>query len=225
MKRVLGKVVLLTGAGQELVQACARALVADGARVALCDVDEAKARKAAAAFDERTAKPFVLDPAKEADWQRCLEATIAAFGQLDGVVSGPPPLMKRGIAATSLADWRAHQDSHLLGPFLGTKNAIMQLRRFSGGSVVLISTLLGRNARADEPANASAAAGLHAMAQGAALECAQKGDNIRVNSILIDPTQAPASESVAAAVVYLISNESAYVTAIEMVVDGGSKAA
>lgn len=225
MKRVQGKVVLLTGAGTDVVQACARALVKEGARVVLADRDEATAKKAAAEFDSRTAIAIGLNPGKEADWQKAIEAVVGGFGRIDAFVSGPAPVISRRIRDWSLADWQAFEDEHMLGPWLGTKYSIMELRKYNGGSVIILSSIYAKRAKADAPANAAAAAGLRVMVQAAALECGQKGDGIRVNSVLMDPAVTSANEDVAAAVVYLSSSESTFMTATDLAIDGGTLAA
>lgn len=225
MNRVQGKVVLLSGAGSDLIQACARALIKEGARVVLADPAEERAGRAAGAFDAKTALPLAVDPAKESDWQRAIEMTIGTFGRFDAFVSGPPPLVSRRLRDWSLTDWKAFEDAHILGPWLGMKYAMMELRKINGGAVVLISTTLARNARIDTAANSAAAGALKPMAQAAALECGVKADGTRINSILIDPTHPPAVEGVPGAVVYFVSNKSTYMTGTEIVIDGSPVAA
>lgn len=217
--------VLLTGAGDEIVRTCARALVKEGARVVLADADEARAKQAAAEYDSRTAIPLKLDPGKEGEWQAAIQAVVGGFGRIDAFVSGPAPMVKRRIRDWSLADWQAFEEAHMLGPWLGTKYSIMELRKYNGGSVIILSSILAKRGRADAPANSAAAAGLRVMVQAAALECGQKGDGIRVNSVMIDPDKPELKDDVAAMVVYLASSESTFMTATDLAIDGGTLAA
>jgi NAD(P)-dependent dehydrogenase (short-subunit alcohol dehydrogenase family) len=73
-------------------------------------------------------------------------------------------------------------------------------------------------------ANSAAAAGSRVMSQAAALECGQESDGVRVNSILLDHENAVPSE-VAAAVIYLASDESRFMTAGEIALDGDGSTA
>ena len=219
MARVANKVVLLTGASGEVVQACAQALIDEGASVALADPDSAKAEQVAGTLPPDRVMWLAKENAAEAAWEATVAAVEKRFGELDGLVNGLPRVLNKSIADMSIDDLRAIEESNIVEPWLGLKHGIAAMRRRGGGSIINLSLTVARHGAPNMSANCAAAAGLRVMSQAAALECGEKSDGVRVNSILVDHTSVVPSE-VAAAVLYLASDESRFMTAGEIVLNG-----
>ncbi len=226
MARVADKVVLTTGAGDSVVQACAQALLDEGARVAITDTDPAVAARAAGALNAPPDRVIALgkDEASEAAWEAAIAKVEDGFGGLDVLVNGPPRLLHKPIFEMSLDDLRTIEEANIVEPWLGLKHGIVAMRRRGGGSIINLSLTIARTGAANMSANSAAAAGSRVMSQAAALECGQESDGVRVNSILLDHENAVPSE-VAAAVIYLASDESRFMTAGEIALDGDGSTA
>ena len=225
MARVANKVALLTGAGA-VIQACAQALVDEGASVALTDPDSAKAQQIAGNLRAATDRVMWLakEDADEAGWETTIAAVEERFGGLDVLVNGEPRIIEKSIADMSISNLRAIEETNIVEPWLGLKHGIAALRRRGGGSIINLSLTVARHGALNMSANCAAAAGVRVMSQAAALECGEKSDGVRVNTILVDHTTAVPSE-VAAAVIYLASDESRFMTAGEIVLDGDASSA
>jgi len=249
--RVEGKVALVTGAAMGLGAAIARALAAEGATVVLTDREaaagEAMALEIAAAGG--MAHFVAHDVAIEADWERVVEATVSRLGRLDilvnnaGISGGLMPLLDH-----SLEDWRRIMAINLDGVFLGMRHCGPVMVAQGGGSIINLSSILGKVAMANAAAYCASKGGVLLLTKAAAIEWATAG--VRVNSVhpgFIDtPMVAGAlhaaengnemrdaliaahpmarfgvSREIADAVLFLASDEASFMTGAEMVVDGG----
>ncbi|WP_448580010.1 SDR family NAD(P)-dependent oxidoreductase [Thermaurantiacus sp.] len=249
--RVAGKVALVTGAAMGLGEAIARALAREGAAVMLTDreVDKGEAVASDIAASGGKARFRAHDVAVEADWEAAVAATLEAFGGLDvlvnnaGVSGGMLPLLEH-----SLEDWRRIMAVNLDGVFLGMRHAGPAMVARGGGSVINLSSILGKVGLAHAAAYCASKGGVTLLTKAAAIEWAPLG--IRVNSLhpgFIDtPMVANALHAVengnemrvalmaahpmgrfgvpaeiASAVLFLASDESRFMTGAELVVDGG----
>ncbi len=241
MMRFQGKVVLVSGGARGMGAVEARLLAAEGARVVVGDILEAEGAQLAAQIGPACA--FVrLDVGESADWARAI-AAAQAFGGLDGLVNNAGIYQPATLADADLANWERHLRVNQTGVFLGTKSAAPVLKARGGGSIVNLSSTVGLRSAPNAIAYTATKWAVRGMSKAAALELAK--DNIRVNSVHPGPIdtemlsirsreenlrrvqQLPLqrlgrADEVARLVLYLLSDDAAYITGAEMAIDGGA---
>lgn len=171
----------------------ARTLAGQGARLAVCDVDEEALDTARAVSGIEVAE--VADVSDDAQVARFFERIAARMGGLDAVVNnagiaGPTG----GVEQIAPADWRRCIDVCLTGQFLCTHHAVPMLKAAGGGAIVNISSAAGRFGYAYRTPYASAKWGVIGFTQSLAKELGP--DNIRVNAILPGIIEGPRMEGV-----------------------------
>jgi NAD(P)-dependent dehydrogenase (short-subunit alcohol dehydrogenase family) len=186
-----------------------------------------------------------LDVTSEIDWRRAVAAAEQRFGKLDVLVNNAGIGGAGRLEDTKLEDWNRVMDVNATGVFLGTKTAIPALRRAGGGSIVNISSQLGLVGMDDSSPQYQASKGaVRLLTKLTAVQYAK--ERIRANSVHPGPIVTPMTEArradpvvyqrmvsriplgrygeaedVAYGVLYLASDESAFVTGSELVIDGG----
>jgi NAD(P)-dependent dehydrogenase (short-subunit alcohol dehydrogenase family) len=251
MDRLKGKVAILTGATGGIGKAIATLFAAESAKVVLTARRSPAGEKLAEGIREQGGEAIFVkhDVTSERDWQEVTEQTLKKFGRLDILVNNAGIMLSKKIEETTLKEWREVITVNLDGVFLGTKYAIGAMRKTSGGSIVNMSSVLGLVGYFDLTATYSASkGGIRAFTKAAAVECSKGGldYNIRVNSVHPGVVVTPMAEPVltnedlkkemegghpmgrladpmeiAYGVLYLASDESSFVTGIELVIDGG----
>jgi 3-oxoacyl-[acyl-carrier protein] reductase len=242
MFRLDGKVALVTGATGGIGEAIAKALHAQGATVALTGRREAElARVAEALGGERVimAPADLTDPAAPAV---LVEKVEAEAGALDILVNNAG--FTRDMLALRMgdADWNAVIDVDLTAPFRLARSALRGMMKRRHGRIVSIASIVGVTGNAGQANYAAAKAGLIGLSKSLAQEVATRGVTVNVvapgfvKTAMTDalpeaartallsriPTQRMGSpEDIAAAVVYLASTESAWVTGQTLHVNGG----
>ncbi len=193
-QRMLGKVALVTGAASGIGKATARRLVAEGARVALADVNERELAKVADAICAGGGKGIALrlDVSSEPDWQAVMARILADWGRLDISVNCAGISFAQPISELNLADWRRVMGTNLDGVFLGTKHAL-QAMKTGGGCIINIASAAGIKPVSGNAAYGTSKAAIRFFTRIAALEGAPR--NIRVNSISPGAVATPMWES------------------------------
>jgi 3alpha(or 20beta)-hydroxysteroid dehydrogenase len=244
MSRMDGTIALITGAARGMGEATARLMALEGAQVVVTDRLEDQGRAVARSIGDQAV--FVAhDVADEVSWTRAVEAAEDAFGGLDVLVNNAAIWRTGRLEYETVEQFREVIDVDLIGVFLGIRAVIAPMRARGGGAIVNMSSMAGTVGVYEQGAYSSAKWGVRGLTKVAALELA--ADRIRVNSIhpgAIDTPMvaklglqrgegkmpfAPLArvglpEEVAAAVLFLASSESSYITGTELHVDGGSTA-
>jgi 3(or 17)beta-hydroxysteroid dehydrogenase len=237
MGRLRDKVILITGAAGAVGSAVAEAVVQAGGLAVATDL------AGSAGMDH------ALDVTSEEDWRRVVDDIDRAAGRLDGLVNAAGIAVFGSVEDTDLATWRRVMAINLDGTFLGCKYALALLRP-NGGAIVNISSVSGLVGGHNLAAYNASKGGVRLLTKSVALHGARLKPQVRCNSIhpaflegpmaddLIARTRNPERArgrmtaevplgrfgrpaEVADMCVYLLSDESAFVTGAEFVIDGG----
>ena len=187
--RLDGKVALVTGAsrglGAEIACACAQV----GARVLLTDVLEAPGREMVAQIRAAngTAEFLSHDVSQETQWERAIHTALTVWGGLDVLVNNAGVETAALIAQCDAEDFRRVLDINVTGVFLGIKHAIRAMSPGGaagrGGSIVNLASIASMIGTPAHAAYHASKGGVRSLSRAAAIECAQLGTGIRVNSV------------------------------------------
>ncbi|MEO9190229.1 MAG: SDR family oxidoreductase [Acetobacteraceae bacterium] len=220
-------VALVTGAARGIGAGIAAGLAADGFRVVAADLDAAPVPPGGRAV--------FCDVGEEADVARLIAGVTSEEGRLDALVCNAAIMIRKPLAALSLAEWSRVLAINLTSTYLLVRAAEAMLR-IAAGAVVTIASTRAHMSEPDTEAYAAAKGGLLALSHALAISL---GPAIRVNCISpgwiltkgpaptsADHAQHPAGRvgtvaDVAALASYLVGPESGFVTGAEFVIDGG----
>ena len=246
--RFKDKVVLVSGASSGIGRATARALAAEGAKLVLAGrrrerLDAVAAECVALGAEAHVVMGDVRDEAVCAAW---VAAAVEHFGGLDGLVNAAGVIGNGGITTTEPAEWDRVMDSNLRSVFLLTRAASAALIARKGG-VVNVSSVAGPRPYAGLLAYCVSKAALDALTRCASLDLAPHGVRVNavnpgvvvtelhtVNSAVADypafleraksthPLGRPGQpEEIAATILFLLSEESGWITGANIAIDGG----
>jgi len=247
--RLKGKIVLITGAGMGMGREASLLFAEEGARVVVGDINKAAAEDTVALVKKAGGDALAVagDVAVEADVQRMVEEGVKRFGGLHVLYNNAGVLWKdkdRSVLETDGAQWDRVMAINLKSVFWVTKFGIPHLQAAGGGSIILVGSVsaLAGFTRAQDAYTAAKGA-LISLNKSLAIQFAR--DNIRCNiihpGIVETPLQAPylndalraefktaiplgrigQPRDIAYAALFLASDESAFMTGAEMIVDGG----
>lgn len=249
MKRLEGKIALVTGAASGLGAAAARRMHEEGALVVITDRVVDRGQEVAAALGERAAFR-ALDVTREEQWAEVIDAVVAAHGRLDVLVNNAGVGVIGDIESTTLEQLRFVNAVNVEGTFLGCKHGVRAMKAAGGGSIINISSVAGVIGTPTLVAYGASKGAVRQLTKSVALHCARMGYGIRCNSVHPAFIETPMVEAivksardeakareglarsiplgrigepadVAAAVAYLASDDAKFVTGAELLVDGG----
>ena len=251
MGKLDGKVALISGGARGQGAAEAETFVREGAKVVFGDIRDTEGQKIEAAIRAAGGEAVYvhLDVTSETDWQRAVQTATSHYGKLDILINNAAIVIARvPIEERSAAEWDQVMAVNAKGVFLGTKYAIPAMRRAGGGSIMNISSIAGiGQSLHQEPAYAASKGAIRIFTKVTAAQHAK--DKIRCNSIHPGPVDTEMFHSafpdkdimarrlsriplgrmgtvpeIVAAVLYFASDDSAYTTGSELLIDGGAMA-
>jgi NAD(P)-dependent dehydrogenase (short-subunit alcohol dehydrogenase family) len=251
--RLRDKIAVVTGGAQGIGQAIVTKFHAEGAKVALLDIDEPRGRDVAAALGGPAAGVLFLrcDITREANVERAMAETIAAFGGLDILINNAGVNTYFDATTMTEEEWERVFAVDLKGAWLCAKHALPAMRERGSGSIVNIASLHAFMTTYGMFPYAAAKSGLVGMTRSLALDFGS--EQIRVNAIcpgwtrtqLVDewlqlqPEGAAAEQRVldqhplrrmatpaeiANFVSFVASDEASFITGAALVIDGGLSA-
>ncbi len=249
MRRLEGKVAVITGAASGMGRATAARFAAEGASIVIADLNAEGGEAAVRECRENGAHAVFqkTDVTAEAEIKAAIDRAVKEFGKLDVVFNNAGLAGALGsLEETTAEHWDRTFAILLRGVFLGIKHAAPEMRKSGGGSIISTASVAGLRGGAGPLVYSVAKAGVIHLTKCAALELGR--DRIRVNCIcpggintplihkhipggdpvvrqLLDNIQpiprAGTGEDIAGAALYLASDESEWVSGTAMVVDGG----
>jgi NAD(P)-dependent dehydrogenase (short-subunit alcohol dehydrogenase family) len=248
--KLAGKTALITGAGSGIGEAIAVLFAAEGARVAVADFDQEGGERTVGRIRAGGGDAFFVpaDVSHAADAERMVRETVARFGRLDILCNNAGIGVAAVCHETSEADWDRTMAIDLKGVFLGCKYAIPQMLAQGGGVICNTSSVAGQVGVPNRAAYCAAKAGVLGLTKSIAVDYAERG--LRCNALLPGPVDSPwigkivaqqadpeaqrrlmgarqpigrmgRPEEIAAAALYLCSDDGTFVTGTGLVIDGG----
>ncbi len=245
-QRLAGRVAVVTGGAGGIGLASARRLAAEGARVVVADICDEQRGEAVA---EEIGGMFVrTDVAQESDVERLYARTQEALGSIDIAFhnAGISPTEDASILTTGIDVWRRVQEVNLTSVYYGCKHVLPYMLEQGKGSIINTASFVAVMGAATSQISYSASkGGVLAMSRELGVEFARKG--VRVNALCPGPVNTPLLQELfaadperaqrrlvhvpmgrfaeptelAAAVAFLASDDSSFITASEFLVDGG----
>jgi NAD(P)-dependent dehydrogenase (short-subunit alcohol dehydrogenase family) len=238
------QVAIVTGAGRNIGEEIAKLFAAEGAKVAVVDLDKPRGERVAGAIKAKggTAELFLADVSKGADVTALVEAVVARFGRIDVLVNNVAISDNKHIFDISEEEWDRVLAVTLKSQFLMGKHVGKQMAAQGGGRIVNIGSTSGFMGRSRALAYSAAKGGVANLTRAMAAQLAPH--KIRVNAIVpnkigspvgkdeFDPTRpvpnmakrAGQPEEAAKAVLFLVSDDSSFVYGANLFVDGGVSA-
>lgn len=242
--RVEGKIALVTGGAMGLGKADCELLAAEGAKVVVTDIDLPKAQAVA---DSIGGTAFKHDVRDEDRWQEIYREVEALHGGLDILVNNAGNVIFEDVEACSTDNFRLHLDIHVMGTFFGCKYGIPVMAKSGGGSIINMSSTASLTGYGTIIAYTAAKGAVRSMTKSLAIHCQDKGYDIRCNVLMPGGIETPmvqavigrpgeeqpvadgvlpkdalgAPRDIANMVLQLASDESRFITGVEIPIDNG----
>lgn len=239
--RLAGKVVLVTGAAGGLGLASSRLFVAEGARVALSDLDSEALERVGGEMGAALA--ITADVTSEADAAALVARVVAEHGRIDALVVAAGLYQGTPVDAIEVDEWDRVQTVNVRGTFVTVRAALREMIRQQSGTVVTLGSIAGQlggvQSGAGYATSKAAVIGMtkalarYAGPHGVRVNCVNPGyiesgmglgmsEDDRERTIAATPLGRPGTaEEVAEAVLWLVSDASSFVTGAQLDVNGG----
>jgi NAD(P)-dependent dehydrogenase (short-subunit alcohol dehydrogenase family) len=235
------KVALVTGAGRNIGEEIARLFAAEGAKVAVADLDGARAQRVAGEIGDALA--VVADVANADEVRAMVDAVVERFGRIDILINNVALSDNKNILDISEEEWNRVIAVTLTAPFLVAKHVAQKMvEQGDGGKIVNIASASGHRGRRRAIAYTAAKGGVVNLTRSMAVQLAPY--DIRVNSVSPHRTGSPLGKDkfnpdrpvtnlkgrpgdpidTARAVLFLVSDDSDFVIGENIFVDGGAMA-
>lgn len=238
--RLEGRRIVITGAARGMGMVAAEIFAAEGAKLAICDKDEAAVKAVAERLGCYGAG---CDVSSQVEVERFATDAEQAMGGVDGLVNSAGIFLMKPLMQTDLAEWQRVLDINLTGTMLMCKILAPAMKRAGGGTMVNISSVGGLRPSVSSGAYCVSKAGVIMLSNSLAAEL---GPDIRVNTVCPGTvptdmitellgtegtrgrlTDTPAlkrlgnPDDIVKAILFLTLDESSYITGDTMTVDGG----
>jgi len=243
MGAIENKIAIVTGGGGGIGGAIVRRFAREGAKLAVADIDAGTARAAAWELTAQTdAIPIVADVTKKDSVAAMMRAVLARWSRIDVLVNVAGGAERKPVVEMTEADWDFVVDMNLKSAFLCSQAALPAMLKQKYGKIVNISSIYGFTGNATRSSYAAAKAGVAAFTKSLALEVVKDGINVnavapgrvttpRVRGHYSDEAWAAAvaqvpmgraatPEEIAGAVLFLVTDESSYITGQTIHVNG-----
>lgn len=248
--RLQNKTAVLTGAADGIGRACAERMAAEGAKVVIGDINVKKGREAVEAIRISGGEAVFkqCDVGVDDDVRALMDHAVAIYGSLNVLHNNAAVAIASMITEMDEKDWDKVMNINLSSVYRGCKYAIPYMQQLGGGSIIHTSSVQAHVGFSGWPAYAAAKGAVMALTKNLAVEYAP--DNIRINTISPGTIQTPMNEKilaetenaealekewlsyhpigrlgqpkeVAAAAVFLASDNSRFITGEDLRVDGG----
>ncbi|HUV95919.1 MAG TPA: SDR family oxidoreductase [Acidobacteriaceae bacterium] len=252
--KLTGKVAIVTGAASGIGRASAIAFAREGAKVVVADCNEAGGKETVAEIlSAGAAAHFAhVDVAKEDDIREMVDATVARWGTIDILFNNAGVVLVKSVEQMTEEEWDRVMSINVKAAFLATKHVVPVMRRNGGGAILNTGSIASFTGQLGTPAYSASKGAIALLTKSLALDVGR--DRIRVNCICPGITDTPMlrehlgqgdegearirsrlarvplgeilhPEDVARAALYLVSEDSAGITGVLHVVDGGLLAA
>jgi len=251
MDRVKGKAAVVTGSASGIGEATAKLFAAEGAKVAIADINDEGGKRVVKEIraTHGAANYWHMDVSKEDEVKKAMAEIYKEFGKLNVLVNNAGiPGGRKPAFELEVEEWDRVMNTNLKGAFLCTKYASPYMIKSGSGSIVNVASCYGIIG-CDTPVYDTSKGGLRAMSKSDAIQLARF--NIRVNSVHPGNIATPLferlvekiggglgftheilgnmcpldrmgkPEEIAYGILFLASDEASYVTATELVIDGG----
>ena len=254
MAKLSGRVAIVTGAASGIGRASAMVFAAEGAKVLAADIDDAGGRETAARILEQGHEAVFgrVDVSSEAEIKRMAEDAVDRWGRIDILFNNAGVVLVKALEETTEDEWDRLMSVNVKAAFLAIKHVVPHIRRSGGGAILNTGSIAAFTGQLGTPVYSASKGAIALLTKSLALDYGR--DRIRVNCLCPGITDTPMlrehlghgaegearirgrlsrvplgeilqPEDVARAALYLVSDDSAGITGVMHVVDGGLLAA
>jgi len=254
LAKLSGRVAIVTGAASGIGRASAMVFAAEGARVLAADIDEPGGRETVARILERGHEAVFarVDVSSETEIKQMAENTVANWGRIDILFNNAGVVLVKALEETTEDEWDRLMSVNVKAAFFAIKHVVPHMRRSGGGAILNTGSIASFTGQLGTPVYSASKGAIALLTKSLALDYGR--DRIRVNCLCPGITDTPMlrehlghgaegetrirgrlarvplgeilqPEDVARAALYLVSDDSAGITGVMHVVDGGLLAA